>query len=265
MNHIPQVYLGWDSREVEAFEVAEHTLRQNASGPVNVIPLKLPRLEHARLLTRPREKRVDGKVVVGQAARGALMWDVISDAPMSTEFAVSRFLTPLLAQAGVAIFMDSDVIVMGDVYQLQEQAERQDHLALWCVQHQHNTGPNTKMDGQAQTYYQRKNWSSVMVFNCDHWSNWALTLDMVNILPGRDLHAFKWLHDRLIGKLDPEWNWLVGVQEKPPEPKIAHYTLGGPWLPNWERREHDDLWLSARARLGPRKSSGDPRPGQGPV
>ena len=55
--------------------------------------------------------------------------------------------------------------------------------------------------------------------------------------------------DMLLGRLEPEWNWLVGVQPKPARPKIAHYTLGGPWLPAWEHREHDDIWLAAAQNL----------------
>ncbi len=258
-NQIPTVYLGWDSREPEAYDVAAHSIRENARGPVTIYPLKLGRLEQAGLMRRPYERRPTPTDKRGQ------LWDMISDAPMATEFAISRFLVPILQQAGIAIFMDSDVVVLGDVYDLQDQARAQDHLALWCVQHEVRVGATTKMDGQAQTYYARKNWSSVMVFNCDQPMNQALNLTAVNGRIGRALHAFYWLHDRLIGRLDPEWNWLVGVQPRPAEPKIAHYTLGGPWLPNWESREHDDLWLSARARCPTGAPAADTRPGQKPV
>lgn len=256
---IPTVYLGWDSREVVAYDVAAHTIRTNARGPVNIVPLQLGRLEQCGLMRRPYHRRPTPIDKRGQ------LWDNISDAPMSTEFAITRFLAPLLAQGGIAIFMDSDVVVLGDVYELQEQALAQDHIGLWCVQHAHERGPMLKMDGQSQQYYSRKNWSSVMVFNCDHPANIGLTLDMVNTRPGRDLHALCWLHDRLIGKLDPEWNWLVDVQPKPAEPKIAHYTLGGPWLPGWETHEHDALWISAHEGSPKSAATVDPRPGEGPV
>jgi hypothetical protein len=78
------------------------------------------------------------------------------------------------------------------------------------VKHDHQPTEHWKMDGQFQTRYHRKNWSSVCLFNCDHPANKALTVDLVNSAPGRDLHAFSWLADDLIGELPPEWNWLVG-------------------------------------------------------
>jgi len=101
------------------------------------------------------------------------------------------------------------------------------------------------MDGQPQTQYPRKNWSSVMLFDCDHPSNRRLNIDMINTLPGRDLHRFCWLRDDEIGELDPEWNWLVGEQPKPENLGVAHFTLGGPWLPNWEEHPHDGIWKEA--------------------
>lgn len=242
---IPNIYLGWDSREIEAYEVAEASIRAAASGPVNITPLTLPRLEQQGLMRRPR------------VTSAGTMWDEISHAPMSTEFALSRFLPPILCQRGVAMFADLDIIAYGDVYELQEQAVANPDIALWCVHHNHRSGYTTKMDGQPQTYYHRKNWSSVMVFNCEHPANGGLTLELINSRPGRDLHAMCWLHDREIGSLDPAWNWLVGVTERPPAPKIAHYTLGGPWLSNWQGGEYDHEWLSAAARLRPGRVRAD--------
>lgn len=102
------------------------------------------------------------------------------------------------------------------------------------------------MDGQIQTIYKRKNWSSFFVINSDHPANDRLTLDMINKTPGRDLHAFSWLEDDEIGDLSPGWNWLVNVQEKPEKLYNAHFTLGGPWFKKWEPKKHDDLWLIYR-------------------
>ena len=101
-----------------------------------------------------------------------------------------------------------------------------------------------KMDGVVQTSYSRKNWSSVMLFNCDHPANRRLSLWDISNRKGRDLHAFYWLADSEIGDLPAEWNWLVGVQPKPEAPKIAHFTLGGPWFKDWPGAEHDELWRS---------------------
>lgn len=259
---VPKVYIGWDSREVAAYEVAESSVRLSAQGPVQITPVKLARLEQQQLMRRPRHWRPSGpkvevsaspdpRATMEQVRRQCVMWDEISDAPMSTEFAISRFLTPVLAQGGIAIFLDPDIVCYGDMYYLKALAESRPDIALWCVKHDHRSGFTTKMDGQPQVFYPRKNWSSVMVFNCDHPSNQGLTLGMINGRAGRDLHAMCWLHDNEIGALDQAWNWLVGVTERPPEPKIAHYTLGGPWLPNWQGGEYDDEWLSARAVVRP--------------
>lgn len=235
MNH--RIYLGLDRRELTAYRVAEHSLRRHASVPLSVTPLDLMKLEEQGLMTRPR------------AWKDGHMWDVISGAPMSTDFANSRFLTPLLAQEGWAAFMDSDVVALADVAGMF--AQRDNAKAVMVVKHKANdgTGAVRKMDGQIQTHYLRKNWSSVMLFNCDHPANASLNLRMINSLPGRDLHAFCWLDDRYIGELEPEWNWLVGVQDCE-APKLAHFTLGGPWFKGWQEKQHDGIWIEAAEKAG---------------
>lgn len=230
-----KIYLGWDSREVAAYEVAVKSLRRHSSAPLDITPLQLPKLELAGLMRRPRRPGfLPGSV-----------WDVLSNAPMSTEFANSRFLTPLLAQSGWALFADSDIVALADVAELFALADPD--KAIMCVHHEIDwpKGHALKMDGQVQTDYKRKNWSSVVLYNCDHPKNLGLTLDMINGRPGRDLHAFCWLDDDDIGTLPGEWNWLVNVQARPQSPKLAHFTLGGPWLPDWKRQPHDDIWLGA--------------------
>lgn len=227
-----RVYMGWDSRETAAYEVAQKSLQANASRRVEVVPLKVQDLYQRRLLVRPVERH-DGQ-----------MWDHLSGAPQSTEFATSRFLVPILHRTGWALFTDCDMVFHGDIAELFALAD--DRYAVMVVKHQHNPVESTKMDGQAQTAYYRKNWSSVILWNCDHQAHHRLTLDMVNFWPGSCLHRFCWLKDEEIGSLPAEWNWLVGVQPKPAEPKIAHFTLGCPCLPGWTPREHDELWLNAR-------------------
>mgnify|MGYP001059119390 CR=1 FL=1 len=226
-----KVYIGYDRREHDCYEVARHSLLKRASVPVCVTPIELERNEMWGLMRRPREYK-DGQ-----------MYDTRSNAPMSTEFAISRFLTPLLAQKGWALFVDSDVVFHADVAELFAIADPQ--YAVMCVKHQHTPVSVTKMDGQAQTIYARKNWSSVMLFNCEHPANFGLGLAMLNQRPGRDLHRFCWLFDEHIGALPAEWNWLVGEQPRPAQPKIAHYTLGGAWFQDWQGGEYDDEWKAA--------------------
>lgn len=104
------------------------------------------------------------------------------------------------------------------------------------------------MDGQEQTRYARKNWSSVMLFNLAHTSNQNLTVDLVNSVPGRDLHRFCWLQDDEIGELEPEWNFLVGHTDPSINPKIVHFTEGTPNLPGYENVPFADEWMMERNR-----------------
>lgn len=221
-----RVYIGYDQAEAEAYQVAVNTLGRYT----NIVPepLDADRLRASGLLRRSVDMR-------GQ------MYDLPSNAPCSTEFAASRFLVPILCQTGWALFTDCDVVFMANPRELLEIADPD--KAVMVVKHSH-FGHGTKMGGMAQTHYSRKNWSSVMLFNCDHPANRRLSLQDANERPGRDLHAFYWLHDSEIGELPPEWNWLVNVTTKPEHPKIAHFTLGGPWIEGWQPAEHDELWLA---------------------
>jgi hypothetical protein len=178
------------------------------------------------------------------------LWDPISEAPMATEFAISRFLTPFLAGwKGWALFTDCDVLALRDPAALFRLLDKR--YAVMCCQHRHEPAPRLKMDGQLQTLYARKNWTSVIAWNCEHPANAGLTLDLVNSAPGRDLHRLCWLADEEIGALPLEWNWIEGVTDPQISPAFVHYSDGGPWLPNYEscafaeewRRERD-LWIA---------------------
>ena len=233
------IYIGFDPREAETFAICRHTLRKHAPDiPIHAICLD--EVRNAGLYWRPTSVR-DGR-----------MWDDISEAPCSTAFAISRFLTPVLAKAagriGWALFLDSDILAMDDVDELF--AECDPSKAVMCVKHNHVVEDNSiKMDGQLQTLYRRKNWSSVVAWNLAHASNRKLTVQTINTLPGRDLHAFSWLADDEIGALGPEWNYLVGYSKRDEswQPKLVHHTEGGPWLPNYQDVEYADEWRAARA------------------
>jgi hypothetical protein len=227
--HMLTVYIGFDTREPIAYDVAKYSIEKHASGPVNIHPLKLADLNEQKLITRELVRQ-DGK-----------FYDVISQAPASTEFAISRFLAVLLQRSGWAIFMDCDMVFVDDIYDIFKELDPK--YAIQCVQHNHVPTETLKMDGQPQTVYNRKNWSSFFAINADHPSNRRLTFDMINTLPGRDLHAFCWLKDEEVGALSPGWNWLVNAQERPAQLHNAHLTLGGPWFPDWTPQPNDELWL----------------------
>ncbi len=222
------VYIGFDPRETEAYSVARHSALRCLLSQTPVRGLVLSTLTAQGLYTRPTSIP-DGR-----------LWDDISDAPMSTEFAISRFLVPHLASSGWALFMDGDVLVRKNLDQIFALADPS--KAVMVVKHNHQPANATKMAGQPQTSYPRKNWSSVCLWNVGHKANAALTLDYINSAPGRDLHAFKWLDDDLIGELPAEWNWLVGHSDPSIDPSIVHFTDGVPTMPERENCAYADEW-----------------------
>lgn len=228
-----RVYIGWDEREQPAFDVAVRSLRVRASVPVEAIPLRLARLQDAGMMPHGRFQTRNGKI-----------WDTVSEAFCSTEFAISRFLVPLIGHAGWVLFVDCDVVFLADVAELF--ALRDDRFAAMCVQHDYQPSTETKMDGQVQLPYARKNWTSVMLWNCDHPAVKRMSLGYINAVSGRTLHKLSWLNPDEIGALPAEWNWLVGEQPKPADPKIAHFTLGTPNLtPELAKSEHAEIWWEA--------------------
>ena len=227
-----RVLIGFDEREAAAAEVAVKSLRRVAPDLEPEL-LCAQKLQAQGLLTRP----VD--------ARGGQAYDIVSNAPVSTQFANSRFLVPILCQRGYALFTDSDVVFMRDPREMLREVQARHAVSV--VKHDYKAG-GVKMDNQVNLRYARKNWSSVMLWNCDHPSNLRLSLRDVNERPGRDLHRFYHLDDNEIGDLNPMWNWLVNCTPPPTEVAIAHFTQGGPWLPGWQATTHDDIWLEAASQ-----------------
>jgi len=226
-----RIFVGWDQREPIAYDVAKFSLERRASVPVQVIPLKLDELRAQGLYRRD------------------------TDPLASTEFTYSRFLTPTLAGfSGWALFCDCDFLWLGDIAGLVQYTTTP--KAVYCVQHDYTPKETTKMDGAVQSAYPRKNWSSLMLFNCDHPSVRKLTPDVVNKESGAYLHRMQWAADDEIGELPVEWNWLEGWNEKPPQgtPKAVHFTRGGPWFPNWQNVDYGDLWRAERDAMQSAKS-----------
>lgn len=233
-----RAFIGWDPREAAAFAVARYSARRHLSAGL-IGGLVLEALVDWGIYNRPMERR-------DTPAGGSVMWDVISDAPMSTEHACARFLVPFLVTTpGWVLFMDGDVLVRGDLAAVLQDLDPA--KALYCVQHAFDPPEGAKMDGQLQTRYARKNWSSFMLFNVGHPSNRALTVDLVNGVPGRDLHRFCWLDDADIGALDPRWNHLVG-HSPGDDPAVAHFTDGTPDMAGYEDQPFAEEWRFERRR-----------------
>ena len=213
-----KVFVGYDTREDIAYQVCKHSIISKQPA-ADVRPLKQQELRDAGWYKRDVDKLA------------------------STEFTFTRFLIPELTDfKGWALFMDCDMILTTDIKELFDQAD--DKYAIMCVQHDYTPKAGTKMDGQKQTIYPRKNWSSVMLFNCGHPANRKVTQSLVNDpeINGAYLHRFSWLNDFEIGELHHTWNYLVGVYDDIKKPKLIHYTEGGPWFENYRNCEFADLW-----------------------
>jgi hypothetical protein len=213
-----RIFIGFDERETVAWHVLTHSILARASVPVAFTPLALNNLQG--VFTRPRE------------------------ALQSTDFSFSRFLTPHLSgYEGWSLFMDCDMLVRRDIAELW--ALRDERYAVMCVKHDHQPREAVKFLNQPQTPYNKKNWSSVMLFNNARCK--ALTPEYVNSASGLQLHQFKWLEDEgLIGVLPAAWNHLVGYDQPMPNAANVHYTLGGPYFDEFRDCEHAREWQEGR-------------------
>lgn len=147
---------------------------------------------------------------------------------------------------GWALFMDADMIFMSDIEKLFALCD--DKYAVMCVKHSHIPTSTEKMDGREQTRYNRKNWSSFVLWNCGHPANQKLTKEVVNFMPGYNLHSFSWLSDNLIGALPYTYNYIAGVSPKLPlerggMPDVIHYTDGGPWFDECKDVPYAGRWI----------------------
>lgn len=229
------VFLGWDDDEKEACEVAGYSLRATSASAIKLHHLNYHGLERRGLYRRPTTGR-DGQ-----------LWDAISEAPMTTSHAIARFFVPSeMGHQGWALFTDGDVLFRDDVAKLFALADPE--KAVMVVQHDYTPTETLKKGGLTQTVYPRKNWSSVILWNCAHTAHRKLlTYDALNTRPGRELHRFFWLRDDQIGALPPEWNWLVGHSDPALDPAIVHFTNGLPTKPGYESQPYASEWnITAR-------------------
>jgi hypothetical protein len=218
-----KIYVGYDSREDIAWQVCRHSLNRHMTSDVGVYPLKQESLRELGLYTRPIDKMA------------------------TTEFSLTRFLTPYLAaHDGWSIFVDCDFVFTVDVNKVFENLDPS--KAVYVVQHDYTPAVAVKMDGKAQTVYPRKNWSSFIIFNGANEHVKKLTPEVINTEAPAYLHRFSWLpSDDLIGSLPLEWNFLEGEYPKPDAvPSAVHFTNGGPWFDAWQDVDFADVWRAER-------------------
>ena len=212
------IAIGVEPNEMVAYHTLVQSLMEHSSKPLRIIPINLRNLPFNR-------------------ERNSLQ---------STEFSFSRFLVPyLMNYKGLCLFMDCDILCLGDIAELFNEFDGVS--AVQVVKHDYEPKTDTKFLNNPQTRYAKKNWSSVMLFNCFHYDCQRLTLDYVEKASGLELHQFHWT--QRVGELSPKWNYLVGEGQKVENPKLIHYTLGGPYFKPYRDCEYSQQWFDARSRM----------------
>ncbi|MCM3900887.1 MAG: hypothetical protein ND866_04210, partial [Pyrinomonadaceae bacterium] len=89
----------------------------------------------------------------------------------SNQFIYSRFLVPhLMEYKGWAMFFDGDMLCRSDIKELWKL--RDDSYGLMVAKHNYKTKHKLKYLGTdmltVNPDYPRKNWSSVMLINCEY-------------------------------------------------------------------------------------------------
>ena len=212
------IFIGYDPREAIAFHACHNSIIRHSSHPVSVSALAL------NILKDYEEKHTDG----------------------SNHFIYSRFLVPhLMNYKGWAIFIDGDMILRDDIDKLWNL--RDESKAVMVVKHDYKTKMTEKYLGSKNEDYPRKNWSSVILWNCTHQANSIVTPEFIQNSTGAQVHRFSWLSDDLIGELPMEWNWLDVEYEWNPLAKLVHYTLGTPCFHEFaDRGDFSDEWHRER-------------------
>ncbi len=234
MLHNPRIFIGYDTNETIAYHVLVQSIIENSSLPLSITPIALNNVQG--IFHREQHPL------------------------QSTQFSFSRFLTPYLANyEGWSIFMDCDMIVRTDIAKLW--ALRDDSYSIMCCKHDYTPVSDTKFLGNVQSKYEKKNWSSVMMFNNAKCK--ALTPEYVNTRSGLELHQFKWLGDSgQIGSIPLIWNHLVGEYEHDPKAALVHYTYGGPYFEEYLDCDYAEDWQHYKRNTlhATQRSKADPQP-----
>ena len=217
MKPIP-VFVGYDPREAIAYHTCVNSIIRNSSRPVAIVPVAL------NLFKDYAETHTDG----------------------SNHFIYTRFLVPyLMDYQGWAVFIDGDMILRGDIAELWDLKDFTKDAMV--VKHDYETRMTEKYLGSVNENYPRKNWSSVILWNCNAIRNRALTPEFVQQSTGAFLHRFSWIDDDRVGELPKEWNWLDVEYEWNPLAKLVHYTLGTPCFHEFaDRGDFSDEWHRER-------------------
>jgi len=215
-----KVFVGYDPVESVAWHTMVSSIYRQSSRPVAIVPINLANLKN--IFNRPR------------------------DIKQSNEFSFTRFLVPYLCNyQGYGIFFDCDQLLRTDIAEIFSVLDEQPGKAVYVVKHTYEPRDDIKYLNTVQYKYPRKNWSSVVLWNCAHDKNRVVTADFVNKVEALSLHRFTWLDDTEIGELDVRWNWLVGEYDAPPKDvKNVHWTVGGPYFHEYANADFSNEWFN---------------------
>ena len=216
MDNIIDIVVGFDEREAIAYHTFTQSVIQKTSLPTRFLPLNI------KSLSSYTETHKDG----------------------SNDFIYSRFLVPYLMNfKGWAIYADGDMVCLEDIKKLWDL--RNDKYAVQLVKHDYKTKIKKKYFGNKNEDYPRKNWSSLILWNCNHPSHKVLTPEFIKKQTGAFLHRFSWIGNTEIGEINKEWNWLALEYEEKKDINLIHYTIGTPCFKEYENTSLSSYWKDA--------------------
>lgn len=186
-----RIFIGFDPRQPIAVQVLMHSIYSRASKPVSITPLVLSQLPLKR----------EGL----------------------TQFTYSRYMVPYLCgYEGEALFMDADMLFLGDVAELETICKPQD-VSVCVVKN-----PRLRFE-----------WPSLMYFK-----NAKCKKLEPRLIETGSPQTLDWAENNAIGEIPSEWNHLVGYDDLRTDAKVVHFTQGLPCFPETEGCEYGEHWMA---------------------
>lgn len=233
-----RVFIGWDPEHAEAAEVCRHSLLRHATIPLQVEFLRQDELRAAGHYWREEDDQV------------------------TTQYTYTRYLVPhLMDYSGLALYVDAGFVFLSDVRELFQKFDPR--ATVNVVKHQYRPKNTTKLVDKPQHCYPRKNWSSLVLWNCSHSDLTNITAKDVSERPASWLHKFEFVPPPTVHSLDIEWNWLVGWYHESQDgvPRALNFTEGGPWLANHQNCKYGWHWAQAHQEWQRSLSNTTPKTG----